>query len=380
MDSGLLCDTSYMYTIRTFSEQGNSDQSHRVFARTTNAFPCNFAYKVLDRLFSTVIRPVDPNEKLASPGVGETHTVSVGVPLDYHVYFENVSTATAPAQEIVITDQLDPALDPATLRFTEVQWGDYTIPISTDDFEFSVRQVINDYRAEEPRSWWVDVSGEVEPATGVITWTLRTLDPDTAQLPEDVFAGLLPPEDGTGRGQGHVSYQVSPRAEAPIGSVITNQASIVFDTNEPIVTNEVTNTIGYVADLSAQQIVLPVDIRVGDILTATVTVANQGPDPVDDASVAIDVPELFQVLSYATTHGTCSLEGSPICSLGRLENGDVVTLELILLAYSAGDGVFEASVSGSMADPEALNDTVSVVTTVAGDQPEYRVFLPLVVR
>jgi hypothetical protein len=114
-------------------------------------------------------------------------------------------------------------------------------------------------------------------------------------------------------------------------------------------------------------------------VTATVTVANQGPDPVDDAAVAIETPEMFQVLSYATTHGTCSLEGSPICSLGRLEDSETATISLVLSAYASGTGSISSIVSGSQADPEEANDTMQAEVTVLGELG-YRVYLPLVFR
>ena len=37
-------------------------------------------------------------------------------------------------------------------------------------------------------------------------------------LPPDVLTGFLPPEDGTGRGMGHISYTIQPRADLPTGT------------------------------------------------------------------------------------------------------------------------------------------------------------------
>ena len=42
------------------------------------------------------------------------------------------------------------------------------------------------------------------------------LDPETGRLPYDPFAGFLPPEDGTGRGQGYVAFAVE--AKEPLDS------------------------------------------------------------------------------------------------------------------------------------------------------------------
>lgn len=79
--------------------------------------------------------------------------------------------------------------------------------------------------------------------SGQVQWAFDTLDPDTGELPLDPLAGFLPPNDDSGRGEGYVSFSIYPRADATHGTIITNSATIVFDTNEPIVTNEVMNTI-----------------------------------------------------------------------------------------------------------------------------------------
>jgi Ca2+-binding RTX toxin-like protein len=74
--------------------------------------------------------------------------------------------------------------------------------------------------------------------TGQVLATFRSLDPIT-QLPPDVLTGFLPPEDGTGRGQGFFNYVVRPDAGLPTGSVIRNVARIQFDFGEIIDTNQV---------------------------------------------------------------------------------------------------------------------------------------------
>jgi uncharacterized surface anchored protein len=77
-----------------------------------------------------------------------------------------------------------------------------------------------------------------------VNWIFRTLDPETGELPEDALAGFLPPNDASRRGEGHVSFSIKPKSNLSVGTLITNTASIVFDTNAAIATNTVTNTIG----------------------------------------------------------------------------------------------------------------------------------------
>lgn len=87
----------------------------------------------------------------------------------------------------------------------------------------------------------VDIIAELN--AGQVKWTIRTIDRETGELPEDVFAGFLPPEDGQGSGQGYVTFSMKSKNSLTAGTKITNKASIVFDTNAAIVTKEVFNTI-----------------------------------------------------------------------------------------------------------------------------------------
>ena len=153
-------------------------------------------------------------------------------------------TATAPAQEVFITDTLQAELDPTTVIFQSVSWGAETIPVTQIGDRFHVRHIVNDYRDDEAKLWWVDIDGHVDRATGLLTWTFRTLDPETGDLPLDALAGFLPPNDETDRGQGYVSFSVEQDADLPLGTTISNFAEIVFDTNEPIITNSFVNQIG----------------------------------------------------------------------------------------------------------------------------------------
>ena len=57
-----------------------------------------------------------------------------------------------------------------------------------------------------------------------------------------MLTGFLPPEDGTGRGMGHISYTVSPNAGLPTGTQIRNVADVSFDEQPIIATDQVSET------------------------------------------------------------------------------------------------------------------------------------------
>ena len=187
----------------------------------------------------------DPNEKLGLAGWDGAGSVISNTQMIYTIFFENVmsGTLTVPAQEVFVSDQLSDKLNWSTLRFEEVAFGDTLISLDGASGSFQTQAQANDYRYPTTTTWTVDVSGQVD-AKGKIDWTFRTLDPATGLLPSDVDAGFLPVNNSTGRGEGHVTFSIEQRANLTRGTVITNMASIVFDSNEAILTNIYTNTIG----------------------------------------------------------------------------------------------------------------------------------------
>ena len=68
-----------------------------------------------------------------------------GTVLPYRIDFENDPTATAPAQRVVVTDQLDPNIDWSTFQLTEVGFGDtiITIPAGSQHFQTTVPMTYN---------------------------------------------------------------------------------------------------------------------------------------------------------------------------------------------------------------------------------------------
>jgi hypothetical protein len=88
----------------------------------------------------------------------------------------------------------------------------------------------------------VEIIGSFDASNGRLDWTFRTLDPNTLTLPEDAFAGFLPPDDASGRGQGFLSYGVRPKSNAVTGTRYDAQARIIFDTEAPIDTPAIRNT------------------------------------------------------------------------------------------------------------------------------------------
>lgn len=193
----------------------------------------------------------DPNDIVGYAGFGSQRFVTTQQTLPYTVRFENDPVrATAPALDVVITHQLDTNLDWSTFQLGALGFGDEVIevPAGVQVFQTTVA-----YRNADTSPLTVTVDARLDLATGVVTWTFRSIDPATGLSPDAVTAGFLPPNDVTHRGEGFVTFTVQPRTNLATGMAVNAQASIVFDTNAPLETNIFTNTIDATAPTSSVQ-------------------------------------------------------------------------------------------------------------------------------
>ncbi|AFY47683.1 CARDB domain-containing protein,putative collagen-binding protein,Calx-beta domain-containing protein,subtilase family protease [Nostoc sp. PCC 7524] len=185
-----------------------------------------------------VRRPSDPNDILGPEGFGDERWINARNPLAYTIRFENEPTASAPAQEVIITQYLDADLDWRTFRIDDFGWGDLRFDLPGDRSFYSNRI---DLRATQ--GFYVDVSASIDVLTGLATWRIATVDPTTGEAPLDAQTGFLPINDENGLGEGFVSYSVRTKRDITTGSVIDAEARIVFDTEAPIDTPPIFNTI-----------------------------------------------------------------------------------------------------------------------------------------
>lgn len=185
-------------------------------------------------------RAYDPNEKLGRRGFGAQGWIAPPTEaFVYDIYFENLPTAQAWAQEVIITDYLDVDLDRSTFELLDI---------------VIANQVINDLAGTQGGRIRVplqnsnlvaDIQVTFNRVTGQVRWVIRSIDPLTNDLPPEIDRGLLPPNNPQlGNGEGRVSFRIAPRRDRiRHGTQFTNQARIVFDVNPPIDTNVWVNTI-----------------------------------------------------------------------------------------------------------------------------------------
>jgi uncharacterized repeat protein (TIGR01451 family) len=178
----------------------------------------------------------DPND-LSTTGYGPLGFIAPGDPITYRIDFQNEPTATAPAQQVVITDPLPSSLDLSTVQITGIGFNGVTLtpPVGVSNYD-AMATVATD--PNHP----VQVHVALDPSKRVLTATMTSIDPLTGALTADPLAGFLPPDNAQQQGEGFILFTVRPVGTLLQGT-ISNQAQVVFDANHAIQTPSVINTI-----------------------------------------------------------------------------------------------------------------------------------------
>lgn len=189
----------------------------------------------------------DPNEMVGPAGFGENNYIAGYSMMPYTILFENKKEATAPAHVVIITDTLDLSVFNVTdFSFSSFGWGDTLFsPPGNGLKEFSM-----DIDLRPDKELITRVSAKLDTVKGIVKWEFLSLNPESMELEEDPFLGFLPPNITSPEGDGFVSFFVALRKELKTNDEIKNRAAIVFDANEPIITNQYRNTLDLVAPQS----------------------------------------------------------------------------------------------------------------------------------
>ncbi|HSV48544.1 MAG TPA: hypothetical protein VLJ58_22340, partial [Ramlibacter sp.] len=155
--------------------------------------------------------------------------------------------------QLRITTQLDPDLDPSSLRLGDLKLGDINVHIPTDKANFQ-----GDFDFSGNKGFILRVSAGVDGEARIATWLLQAIDPDTGEVLRDATRGLLAPlnpgatsANAEAAKRGFVSYTIASGHDAQSGASITAQASIIFDGSPPVVTNTISQKLDVGAPTTA---------------------------------------------------------------------------------------------------------------------------------
>lgn len=331
-----------------------------------------------------VVRPSSPEEKFAPPGVGPEHVVPAEDELEYLIKFWNSPTAQVPVQDLIIVDYLDPNLDWSTVRFGGIVYGERmtNVPNGVLDFycrDFPPTNALGVVVGETEGEFAVDITATLNVQNGRLEWRFRAIDTATGDAPLDAFAGILPANDDSHRGEGYVRYSVKPKPGTPIGTRIENKASVIFDTNDPSDTKPVFNTIGDVPSLAVTIAYLPGQIMAGMPFTYTVGLANTGTNAVTNVVLTNAVPAGMSVVSATATYGIVTVTNGIVrWDLGTVTNGFGGVLTVTVLPTQ--EGTFANSVFFSGGSGLAIYSSPwDIVVIPAAPQLDIRLVSGLVV-
>lgn len=219
-------------------------------------------------------RPVDPNDILGPDGFGEERWVSSLTPLSYRIRFENSADAGAAARMVDVTQVLDSDLWLPTFSLKGFGFRGYHFEIPGSPAFYST---LIDLTAE--LGVLVEFTAGINPASREAFWRLVAIDPATGQPPLNPDLGLLSPNDEEGNGEGYLDYSIGAMPTVTSGSRVDALARIVFDTEEPIDTPPIFNTLDALAPTSS--------VIVGPAPETTeFTVSWSGQDDADGSGVA----------------------------------------------------------------------------------------------
>jgi uncharacterized repeat protein (TIGR01451 family) len=142
-------------------------------------------------------------------------------------------------------------------------------------------------------------------------------------------------------------------------------SGVKFGTPVTFIFGFVTST----ADVSISKSVSPSKAVVGNNLTYTLAVHNNGPDPAAGVNVTDKLPTGVSFVSASTTQGTCSGTSTVTCSLGSIASGGNATVKIVARATATGKVTNTATVSTPSSDTNQSNNSSTVTSTVVAKAP-----------
>jgi uncharacterized repeat protein (TIGR01451 family) len=123
------------------------------------------------------------------------------------------------------------------------------------------------------------------------------------------------------------------------------------------------------ADVSVSKTASPNPGVAGAALTYRVVVTNNGPAPATNVNLTDTLPAGVTFNATATTQGSCNATAPVNCSIGTLANGASAVITITVLPNAAGQVTNTATVTGSEPEPDASNNTATLITVIDNPPP-----------
>ena len=190
--------------------------------------------------------PSDPNDIHGYLSESGSHYMRQEIQnVQYEIEFENDTTlATAAAHTIIVRDTLDAAkFDLNSLAARSVTIGDKRLDLNGEQTFARTLDLRPDIYVI------AQVNQDYDPTTGIIQWTIQSLDPMTMEPTDNPYQGVLP-VNYYGNGVGFIDYSINLKQAFADGTAISNRAGIIFDQEAVIMTPTWTNIVDAVKPTS----------------------------------------------------------------------------------------------------------------------------------
>jgi uncharacterized repeat protein (TIGR01451 family) len=296
--------------------------------------------------------------------------------------------APEPAEPLPLTGPVPPpsagatGLNPPATRTGEASAADVAagtgychIPAPNADLSISKSDSPDPVFAGQQLTYTLSVSNDgPADATGVTV---------TDQLPDGVtFNSASSSQGSCSQSGGMVTCDLGTLADGASATVtikvtpqspgeITNSASVESNEDDPAPGNNSdteATTVNAAADLSVTKTDAPDPAQVGQNLTYTIVVTNNGPQAASGVTATDQLPKNAGFGSVTTTKGTCSLKPQKrqvTCAIGDMASGESVTIIIMVKPTQKGTITNTVSVSAtSPPDPNTANNTATATTVV----------------
>jgi uncharacterized repeat protein (TIGR01451 family) len=125
------------------------------------------------------------------------------------------------------------------------------------------------------------------------------------------------------------------------------------------------------ADLTVSKSDSPDPVEVGQTLTYSLQVRNNGPDGATNVELTDTLPSTVTFGSVTSSQGSCGQAGGVVtCNLGTLADDGLATVTVRVTPTTEGSITNSVSVASAESDPNVGNNSASVTTTVGTAPPE----------
>jgi len=149
---------------------------------------------------------------------------------------------------------------------------------------------------------------------------------------------------------------------------ITNTASLASAPADPVASNNtavVITSVVPLADLAVSQSAFPSPVWLGDNVTYTAVITNNGPSAATSVIFRDTFPTSTTLISATPSQGSCSNQAGTItCNLGQLNSASIATVTVIVQPNSIGTITNRIRANAFEVDLNSANNLSNLVTSV----------------